>query len=226
MTMSNKAVIIASGGIDSSTLLYKMVKEGFEVYVLTFIYGQKHLKEIEYAKRIAEKLDVNHKVVDLSSMKVLLSGSALTDSSVEVPEVPETVEHYETLQSTIVPNRNAIFLSIAIGYAVSLKANHVFFGAHFSDRGVYPDCRKEFVDAFQESERLANDNPDLIIDAPFVDIDKSEIVKLGAELGVPFQQTWTCYKGGAMHCGVCSSCRERKRAFVDSGVTDPTEYEQ
>lgn len=224
--MSNKAVIIASGGIDSSTLLYKMVKEGFEVYVLTFIYGQKHLKEIEYAKRIAEKLDVNHKVVDLSSMKVLLSGSALTDSSVEVPEVPETVEHYETLQSTIVPNRNAIFLSIAIGYAVSLKANHVFFGAHFSDRGVYPDCRKEFVDAFQESERLANDNPDLIIDAPFVDIDKSEIVKLGAELGVPFQQTWTCYKGGAMHCGVCSSCRERKRAFVDSGVTDPTEYEQ
>jgi 7-cyano-7-deazaguanine synthase len=226
MIMSNKAVIIASGGIDSSTLLYKMVKEGFEVYVLTFIYGQKHLKEIEYAKRIAEKLDVNHKVVDLSSMKVLLSGSALTDSSVEVPEVPETVEHYETLQSTIVPNRNAIFLSIAIGYAVSLKANHVFFGAHFSDRGVYPDCRKEFVDAFQESERLANDNPDLIIDAPFVDIDKSEIVKLGAELGVPFQQTWTCYKGGAMHCGVCSSCRERKRAFVDSGVTDPTEYEQ
>ena len=226
MIMSNKAVIIASGGIDSSTLLYKMVKEGFEVYVLTFIYGQKHLKEIEYAKSIAEKLDVNHKVVDLSSMKVLLSGSALTDSSVEVPEVPETAEHYETLQSTIVPNRNAIFLSIAIGYAVSLKANHVFFGAHFSDRGVYPDCRKEFVDAFQESERLANDNSDLIIDAPFVDIDKSDIVKLGAELGVPFQQTWTCYKGGEMHCGVCSSCRESKRAFVDSGVTDPTEYEQ
>ena len=224
--MSNKAVIIASGGIDSSTLLYKIVKEGFEVYVLTFIYGQKHLKEIEYAKSIAEKLDVNHKVVDLSSMKVLLSGSALTDSSVEVPEVPETSEYYETLQSTIVPNRNAIFLSIAIGYAVSLKANHVFFGAHFSDRGVYPDCRKEFVEAFQTAERLANDNPEMVIDAPFVDIDKSDIVKLGAELGVPFKETWTCYKGGEKHCGVCSSCRERKRAFVDSGVTDPTEYEQ
>ena len=224
--MSNKAVIIASGGIDSSTLLYKIVKEGFEVHVLTFIYGQKHLKEIEYAKSIAEKLDVNHKVVDLSSMKVLLSGSALTDSSVEVPEVPETSEYYETLQSTIVPNRNAIFLSIAIGYAVSLKANHVFFGAHFSDRGVYPDCRKEFVEAFQTAERLANDNPEMVIDAPFVDIDKSDIVKLGAELGVPFKETWTCYKGGEKHCGVCSSCRERKRAFVDSGVTDPTEYEQ
>ncbi len=226
MIMNNKAVIIASGGIDSSTLLYKMVKEGFEVYVLTFIYGQKHLKEIEYAKSIAEKLDVNHKVVDLSSMKVLLSGSALTDSSIEVPEVPETSEYYETLQSTIVPNRNAIFLSIAIGYAVSLKANHVFFGAHFSDRGVYPDCRKEFVEAFQTAERLANDNPEMVVDAPFVDIDKSDIVKLGAELGVPFKETWTCYKGGEKHCGVCSSCRERKRAFVDSGVTDSTEYEQ
>lgn len=224
--MKTKAVIIASGGIDSSTLLYKMVKEGFEVYVLTFIYGQKHLQEIEYAKGIAQGLKVNHRVVDLSAMKGLLSGSALTDSSVEVPNVPETVEHYETLQSTIVPNRNAIFLSIAIGYAVSLKADHICFGAHFSDRGVYPDCRKEFVDAFQTAERLANDNPDMVIDAPFVDMDKSDIVKLGAELGVPFKETWTCYKGGANHCGVCSSCRERKRAFIDSGISDPTEYEQ
>ncbi len=224
--MKTKAVIIASGGIDSSTLLYKMVKEGFEVYVLTFIYGQKHLQEIEYAKVIAQRLEVDHRVVDLSAMKGLLSGSALTDANVEVPNVPETADHYETLKLTIVPNRNAIFLSIAIGYAVSIEANHVYFGAHFSDRGVYPDCRKEFVEAFQYSERLANDNPDLVIDAPFVNIDKSEIVKLGAELGVPFKDTWTCYKGGEKHCGVCSSCRERKRAFTQSGVPDPTEYEQ
>ncbi len=224
--MKTKAVIIASGGIDSSTLLYKMVKDGFQVYVLTFIYGQKHLKEIEYAKVIAQRLEVDHRVVDLSAMKGLLSGSALTDANVEVPNVPETADHYETLKSTIVPNRNAIFLSIAIGYAVSLEANHVYFGAHFSDRGVYPDCRKEFVEAFQYSERLANDNPDLVLDAPFVNIDKSEIVKLGAELGVPFKDTWTCYKGGEKHWGVCSSCRERKRAFAQSGVPDPTEYEQ
>ena len=102
----------------------------------------------------------------------------------------------------------------------------MFFGAHFSDRGVYPDCRKEFVEAFQNSERLATDNDKLVIDAPFVDIEKSEIIKLGVELGVPFKHTWTCYKGGERHCGVCSSCRERKRAFVESGVQDPTEYEQ
>ena len=224
--MNKKAVIIASGGIDSSTLLYKMVSEGSQVYALTFIYGQRHLKEIDSAIRISEGLEILHKVVDISAMKELLLGSALTDSNVEVPEVPETVDHYETLKATIVPNRNAIFLSIAIGYAVSIGANHVFFGAHFSDRGVYPDCRKEFVDAFQNSERLATDNPDLVIDAPFVEMDKSEIVKLGAELGVPFVDTWTCYKGGEAHCGVCSSCRERKRAFVESNIVDPTEYER
>ena len=224
--MSQKAVIIASGGIDSSTLLYKTVNEGFGVYALTFIYGQRHLKEINSANRISEELGIFHKVVDISSMKELLSGSALTDTNIEVPEVPETADHYETLKATIVPNRNAIFLSIAIGYAVSLEANHVFFGAHFSDRGVYPDCRKEFVEAFQKSERLATDNDGLVIDAPFVDVEKSDIVKLGAELGVPFKETWTCYKGGERHCGVCSSCRERKRAFVESGIYDPTEYER
>ena len=144
--MKTKAVIIASGGIDSSTLLYKMVKEGFEVYVLTFIYGQKHLQEIEYAKVIAQRLEVDHRVVDLSAMKGLLSGSALTDANVEVPNVPETADHYETLKSTIVPNRNAIFLSIALGYAVSIEANHVYFGAHFSDRGVYTDFIIDFLE--------------------------------------------------------------------------------
>lgn len=224
--MKTKAVVIASGGIDSSTLLYKTVDEGYQVYALTFIYGQRHLKEIKSAEQISKELGIEHKVVDISSMNELLQGSALTDSSVDVPEVPETSEHYDTLKLTIVPNRNAIFLSIAIGYATSIEADHVFFGAHFSDRGVYPDCRKEFVEAFEISERLATDNPDLVIDAPFVDADKSDIVKLGAQLGVPFKETWTCYKGGEKHCGVCSSCRERKRAFVESGVEDPTGYEQ
>ncbi len=224
--MNKKAVIIASGGIDSSTLLYRMVDEGFSVYALTFIYGQRHLKEINSADIISKKLGIDHKIVDISSMNQLLQGSALTDPSVDVPEVPETAEHFDTLKSTIVPNRNAIFLSISIGYATSIEANHVFFGAHFSDRGVYPDCRKEFIEAFEVSERLATDNPELVIDAPFVNSDKSEIVKLGDDLGVPFEDTWTCYKGGELHCGVCSSCRERKRAFVESGVMDPTGYEQ
>ena len=223
--MSEQAVIIVSGGIDSTTLLYKTLERGYDVKTLTFLYGQRHVKEAEYAENICRSLSVPHKTVDLSSMKELLAGSALTDSAVSVPEVPETAEHYETLQATIVPNRNAIFLSVAVGYAVSLGAENIFFGAHFSDRGVYPDCRSEFVDAFQSAERLATDVPGLTIKAPFVDSDKSEIVKLGQGLGVPFKDTWTCYKGGRLHCGTCSSCRERKRAFRDSGVSDPTEYE-
>ena len=223
--MNDKAVIIVSGGIDSTTLLYMARAEGFDVRALTFLYGQRHVKEVEHAERICRGLDVLHKVVDLSSMKGLLAGSALTDSSVDVPEVPETAEHFDTLQATIVPNRNAIFLSVAIGYAVSLGAENVFFGAHFSDWGVYPDCRREFVEAFESAEKLATGNPRLNIKAPFVDKDKSEIVKLGQELGVPFKETWTCYKGGAIHCGACSSCSERKRAFSESGVVDPTEYE-
>ncbi len=221
-----KAVIIVSGGIDSSTLIYKAVREGYETYALTFIYGQKHKREIESARKVCNTLNVAHKIVDISSLKGVLSGSALTDSGVEIPEVPETAEYYETLKTTIVPNRNSIFLSIAIGYAVSIGANHVFFGAHHSDRGVYPDCRHEFVEAFQYAERLANDNSLLIVTAPFVNMNKSEIVKMGIDLGVPYKDTWSCYRGGEIHCGVCSSCRERKRAFQEAGAEDPTEYER
>lgn len=222
--MNRKAVIILSGGIDSSTLLYDTAAKGSEVSALTFIYGQKHEREIGSARAIAEGLSVSHRVVDLSPLKGVLSGSALTDPGVEIPEVPESAEHYDTLKATIVPNRNAIFLSIAVGYAVSTGAGSVLFGAHHSDRGVYPDCRAEFVEAFQHAERLATDAPELRVEAPYAALDKSEIVRLGAGLGVPFGLAWSCYKGGEIHCGVCSSCRERKRAFAEAGVADPTEY--
>jgi 7-cyano-7-deazaguanine synthase len=224
--MNQKAVVIASGGIDSSTLLFKTVNENYETYALTFIYGQKHRKEIESAKWICERLKVSHKILDLSVLKEILTGSALTDSNVAIPEVSADVSHYDTLKATIVPNRNSIFLSIAIGYAVSAGANPILFGAHHSDRGIYPDCRPEFVEAFESAERLATDNPDLIVDAPFAHMDKSDIVRLGTELGVPYQKTWSCYRGDELHCGVCSSCRERKRAFTQSGVSDPTSYER
>lgn len=224
--MNEKAVVVASGGIDSSTLLFKTVNENYETHALTFIYGQKHKKEIDCAKWICERLKVSHKIIDLSALKEILSGSALTDSSIAIPEVPADMSHYDTLKTTIVPNRNSIFLSIAIGYAISTRANRVFFGAHRSDRGVYPDCRPEFVEAFQAAERLATDDPNLTVDAPFARMEKSEIVRLGTELGVPYQKTWSCYRGNELHCGVCSSCRERKRAFTQSGVSDPTRYER
>ncbi len=222
--MNRKAVIILSGGIDSSTLLYDTASKGYEISALTFIYGQKHEREIGSARAISNELSVSHRVVDLSALRPILSGSALTDPDVEIPDVPETSEHYDTLKSTIVPNRNAIFLSIAVGSAVSTGAGSVLFGAHHSDRGVYPDCRAEFVEAFQSAERLATDMPELRVEAPYAALDKADIVKLGAGLGVPFGLAWSCYKGGDVHCGVCSSCRERKRAFAGAGVTDPTEY--
>ena len=224
--MNQKAVVIVSGGIDSSTLLFKTVNENYETYALTFIYGQKHWKEIESAKLICEHLRVSHKILDLSVLKEIFTGSALTDSGVAIPEVPADVSHYDTLKATIVPNRNSIFLSVAIGYAVSTGANRIFFGAHHSDRGIYPDCRPEFVEAFEAAERLATDSPDLIVDAPFAHMDKSDIVRLGSKLGVPYQKTWSCYRGDELHCGVCSSCRERKRGFTQSGVSDPTDYER
>ena len=220
----SRVVIIFSGGLDSTVLCYKAVADGLDVHALTIIYGQRHVKEIESAKKTAGLLGISQRVVDLSNINELLQGSALTDSSVDVPEVPETAEHFETLKTTIVPNRNAIFLSVAIGYSESIKADNVFFGAHHSDRGVYPDCRKEFVEAFEAAERLATDNDNLNISAPFVGMDKAEIVALGNELGVPFENTWTCYVGGEIHCGSCSACNERKRAFRESGVDDPTVY--
>ena len=223
--MIQKAVVIVSGGIDSTTLCYKVLNDEFEVYPLTFIYGQKHSKEIEYADLNCSKLGLKTNIIDVSSLQYLLQGSALTDESIDIPEVPAIADHYETLKTTIVPNRNAIFLAIAVGYAESIGSNSVYYGAHHSDRGVYPDCRKEFVEAFQTAERIANDNNNLSIEAPFVNMDKSEIVKLGFELGVDFSSTWSCYVGKEMHCGICSSCRERKRAFKESRIKDPTIYE-
>lgn len=222
--MENSAVVIVSGGIDSSVLCYKAVNDGLKIYPLTFIYGQKHSKEIDSAKNICRNLDIEPNIIDISPIKRLLKGSALTDMSIKIPEVSAETENYCTLKTTVVPNRNAIFLSIAVGYGESLGVKTIYYGAHYSDRGIYPDCRKEFVEAFQIAERIANENNELVIEAPFVDLDKSGIVKLGSTLGVPFNETWSCYAGVDKHCGACSSCRERKRAFLEASVNDPTEY--
>jgi queuosine biosynthesis protein QueC len=223
----NRAVAILSGGIDSSTLLFQLVKsqQFDEVHAITFIYGQKHQKEIEFARKIAALLGVEHKIVDLSDLKNILQ-SALTSKDKEIPNVAASAVHYETLKDTVVPNRNAIFLAIAVGYAKSIGASVVYYGAHYSDRGVYPDCRKEFVYSFQQMARLATGDTKIRVEAPFVDKTKTEIVRLGIQLHVPYELTWSCYVGGDIHCGKCSSCRERKRAFDEAEVPDPTVYSQ
>ncbi len=215
------AVVIMSGGLDSTTLLYWAIREGYEPRVLSFYYGQRHKKELVYAQKTCRRLGVNHKIVDIGDVQELLAGSSLTSGDVKVPE-----EHYshESQKMTIVPNRNAIMLNIAMGYAVSLGVDKVFYAAHFNDRAIYPDCRFEFVESLNQTVRLANDNPDLEVLAPFVDKTKAEIIKIGSELKVPFEDTWSCYKGNADACGVCGTCRERIEAFQLNGLKDPVRY--
>jgi 7-cyano-7-deazaguanine synthase len=217
-----KAVVILSGGLDSTTLLYWVVDRGHEPHVLSFDYGQRHRRELDFAKKTCEKLGAEHHVVDLTPIHRLLQGSALTSEEVEVPE-----EHYthESQKRTVVPNRNAILLNIAIGYAVSLGADRVFYAAHYNDRAIYPDCRWEFVASLNLTAKLASENPRLEILAPFLHRTKAEIVRIGADLGVPFEDTWSCYKGGERACGLCGTCRERIEAFQENGLRDPIEYE-
>jgi 7-cyano-7-deazaguanine synthase len=221
---SKKAVAIVSGGMDSVTLAYLLSSEGFSLHLLSVNYGQRHLKELEYAKVCAQRLDAKFDVVDLSSMGRLLKGSALTD------DIPVPHGHYAApnMAITVVPNRNAILLSIAYGVAVAEGAEVVATGVHAGDHFVYPDCRPEFIKAFQEMQKQAVEgfgDESLKLYAPFVEWSKADIVATGARLGVPYADTWSCYEGGEVHCGECGTCVERRESFQLARVQDPTIYE-
>lgn len=212
-----KIVTIFSGGMDSTTLLYQALSEGAEVHALSFNYGQKHKKELEKAKELCPELGVIHHVVDISSVKSLLV-SALT-SNAEVPE-----GHYaeDNMKQTVVPNRNAIMLSIAYGYAVSIKADKLYFGAHSGDHFVYPDCRPEFAGALNTALRIGNEGfADVSLLAPFNEMSKTDIARRGFELKVPFEKTWSCYRGEERPCLKCGTCVERTEAFLDNDKQDP-----
>ncbi|WP_233570962.1 7-cyano-7-deazaguanine synthase QueC [Nocardiopsis sp. Huas11] len=212
----------ASGGLDSTVLAYDLARSGHELALLSFDYGQRHRRELHAARRLAHRLSANHRVVDLSSLKTLFSGSALTNPDITVPAGQYTAE---TLRTTVVPARNAIFLSVAIGAAVSWDAQAVAFAAHSGDHQVYPDCRPAFVRAVQELARASTEGfGDVGVLAPYVTWSKAQIVEHGQRLGVPFETTWSCYQGLEWHCGTCSTCRERRSAFVSAQVPDPTEY--
>jgi 7-cyano-7-deazaguanine synthase len=218
------AVALVSGGLDSVTLAHVLADEGWGLTLLSFDYGQRHVREIDGAVACASRLGAVHHVVDLTSVTALLSGSALTDATVAVPD-----GHYTdaSMKATVVPNRNEIMLSIAVGAAVAAGAGAVAAAMHAGDHPIYPDCRPEFVDAFRTLARVANDG--FAVDGfdvltPFLGASKADIVRRGAALGVPFAETWSCYKGGVVHCGVCGTCVERREAFAVAGVVDPTEY--
>lgn len=217
MKPTKKCVVVLSGGPDSATVAYWAKAQGYQIYPITFNYGQIAVKETEAAKKITEKLGKTTKIIDLSALKEIFSGvTALCNT-----EIPLTPEFSAPI---IVPFRNAIFLSAAVAYAVSIDADKIFYGAQGSDEPFYPDCRREFYQAFEKAARLGT-GEEITIQAPFSGMRKSDVIKKGAGLCVPFESTWSCYLDGAKHCGRCESCVNRKKAFIEAGVPDPTKYE-
>lgn len=219
--MTTRTVVIFSGGLDSTTLLYELKTAGHDVAALAINYGQRHSRELFSAERICQEIGVDLTTLDLAGLAQVFGSNSLSDTAVAVPE-GEYAE--DSMQQTTVPNRNMILLSIATGWAISNDYQAVAFGAHSGEYTPYPDCRPEFATAMDNAAQLC-DWESIRILAPLVTWTKSDIVRRGAELGVPFQSTWSCYVGGEKHCGRCGTCLDRKSAFEQSGILDPTDYE-
>jgi 7-cyano-7-deazaguanine synthase len=215
-----RTVLIYSGGLDSTVLLYDLLAQGDRVFALTVNYGQRHAREIESAATICRDAGVPHEVVDMRSVRSLFGGSSLTDLSVPVPE-----GHYaeNSMKSTVVPNRNMLLLALATAWAITNRAERVAYAAHSGDHTIYPDCRPAFAKAMDQAMRLA-DWQTVALHRPYVEMTKADLVRHGAELNVPFEQTWSCYQGEALHCGRCGTCIERREAFYLAGIPDPTPY--
>lgn len=222
---NGKIVLIFSGGLDSTVLFQHLRVSGHEVWPLTFNYGQRHKREIAAAEAICAKMGEfmtqRHKVVDISHLGgQLLSGSSQTTTGIPVPH-----GHYadESMKVTVVPNRNLIMLSLAVGYAISINAKGVAYAAHAGDHAIYPDCRPEFINAAREVFRLVHYTPIDLLD-PFAQWTKALIVEFGEKIFAPLGLTYSCYEGGELHCGRCGTCVERREAFKLAEVDDPTPY--
>ncbi|PRY74227.1 7-cyano-7-deazaguanine synthase [Yoonia maritima] len=217
-----KTIVICSGGLDSVSLTHVVANDGNLSRLVSFDYGQRHRKELDYAAACAVRLGVPHHIIDMRQIGAALSGSALTDD-IDVPD-----GHYaeETMKITVVPNRNAIMLTIAYGIAAANGDDAVATAVHGGDHFIYPDCRPAFTESFDRMQRAALDGyADVTLSTPFVHRSKAEIVTEGARVGTPFAETWSCYKGGEKQCGRCGTCVERREAFHLAGVEDPTDYE-
>lgn len=227
MTTSEKkiAVVLLSGGLDSCTTLAIAQSQGFDCYALSFDYGQRHLAEINAAKNIANSMGViAHKTLHLDLGQI--GGSALTDDNIDVP-----INSEEEIPVTYVPARNTIFLSLALGWAEVLGADDLFIGVNAVDYSGYPDCRPEFIQAFEQVARLATkagvEGHPFRINTPLIDLTKAEIIKQGIALGVDYGMTVSCYQANdaGQACGKCDSCKFRAEGFIQVGVKDPTVYQ-
>lgn len=224
MTDQKRAVILLSGGLDSATLVAMVRAEGYSCYTMSFDYGQRHRAELEAAARVARDLGVvEHKVIGLNLDG--MGGSALTDSTIDVPESPT-----QGIPVTYVPARNTVFLSLALGWAEVLNARDIFIGVNALDYNGYPDCRPEYVESFERMANLATkagvEGQGFRIQAPLQNLSKAAIVKVGVGLGVDYALTVSCYQADddGRACGKCDSCRLRAEGFQMAGITDPTRY--
>lgn len=223
--MTKKAVVLLSGGLDSATAIALAKQDGYEVYALSFDYGQRHDAELEAAKRVAKHQSVKvHKIINLDLKQI--GGSALTDESIDVPEQ----ESDGGIPITYVPARNTVFLSIALGQAEVLAADAIFIGVNAVDYSGYPDCRPDYIAAFQQLANLATragvEGQTIEIKTPLIDLTKAEIIQQGIAAGVDYSLTVSCYQADeeGQACGVCESCRLRQKGFEDAGVEDVTRY--
>jgi 7-cyano-7-deazaguanine synthase len=219
-----KAVILLSGGLDSSTVLYLAKSEGYDCYALSFDYQQRHRRELEAASTIAIASGVvAHQIVNFDLG--LWGGSALTDSQIALPQDRQLSEMSESIPVTYVPARNTIFLSFALAYAEVIGASRVYIGVNALDYSGYPDCRPDYIDSMRSVFRLGTkqgrEGDPIEIITPLIDLKKTEIIQLGDRLGVPWAKTWSCYSGDRVPCGVCDSCRLRLAAFEELGSVDP-----
>ncbi|MFW6030938.1 MAG: 7-cyano-7-deazaguanine synthase QueC [Halanaerobiales bacterium] len=224
MTNKKKAIVLSSGGLDSTTCLTMAIDQGYDVYPLTFKYGQRHSIEIEKSKLIRDELGIpekNHILVNIDN----IGGSALTKEEIEI-----TDKETEGIPTTYVPARNILFLSYAVSIGEELGVDAIFIGVSSIDYSGYPDCRPEFIKAFQDlitvGTKAGVEGKAIKIEAPLVNLSKAETIELGLKLNTPYHLTTTCYRGGEKACGTCPSCRLRLKAFEELGIEDPIRYEK
>ena len=224
-----KAVVLLSGGLDSSTVLYQAQADGCECYAISFDYQQRHRRELDAAAAIARTAGVKEHQVIAFDLRTW-GGSALTDDKIDLPSDRSISEMSHSIPVTYVPARNTIFLSFALAYAETRGAELIYIGVNALDYSGYPDCRLDYIQAMQEVFRLGTkqgrEAQAIKIVTPLIDLKKTEIIQLGNKLGVPWEQTWSCYTGGKTACGVCDACRLRLTAFAELGLTDPLPYQK